>query len=691
MSSEDIDHDTLTKIPKKWQWDIEDIQWRVGLRVWCDVHASYRQAAGFRMLGYELAWPNKFTDVPATECSVLAIDGSRVRMHICGDLEHESDFTIDLDDDPSDQYEREGAVRGIVLPVGPDPYGSPYPSFSQGMGWTNMLVQFSTGFCVFLGGGWYAGAIGLVVARVATWACAWVFSAADVFLSLPPVQVGASVATAWASQAALLAAAQRAGAGAHAEHVAGIVGRHNCWRGMFCSAGPMIWGLRLGMYKSIVRRYMQQHGQELPPGPFTRFTYYVGAGAFAEACTQFVTAPFSRVAHLREETGSTTKNVLRALWNRSGSDAFRTSKMRGGGLTLWHGCAPVMIEAPHAGLLLGTYTSLRESVVSTAGLEWDPEASAPRRVLPRLPIDAACGGLAGTVAVMAVHPLRRAYERASSVVRQEGAVETKLPIRDVLRVRAPQAALVFAGAGALGGCLEPGRRECGYGAGWGEFDRLDVADEETGNLQSSRKSLGFAKGPMDHSTQSLFWQMFGPNDHGPTRPWNYIIPTMSSFEQHAGSGTPERHNVSKEYAPSYDMHMRRKHPAEWRQKNIAEGRILHSGEPMLKPDTNLPYDPKDEEQWRMEQSAKNLASPALWKPNKIPEGKVYTIGGLLHDAEKACRSALGLSQRKARDSERKPGELPRGVRDHVTMDKDFGYEMTGGYQNQPGYDKMKPY
>eukprot|EP00662_Eupelagonemidae_sp_cell21_P029930 gene29930-30046_t len=60
------------------------------------------------------------------------------------------------------------------------------------------------------------------------------------------------------------------------------------------------------------------------------------------------------------------------------------------------------------GTLLGTYATLRDRAWKALGLEWDPEQEWWRRALPRVPVDAACGGAAAAAACYVSHAYRQA-------------------------------------------------------------------------------------------------------------------------------------------------------------------------------------------------------------------------------------------------------------------------------------------
>eukprot|EP01062_Namystynia_karyoxenos_P033343 TRINITY_DN24542_c0_g1_i1.p1 TRINITY_DN24542_c0_g1~~TRINITY_DN24542_c0_g1_i1.p1 ORF type:complete len:550 (+),score=103.93 TRINITY_DN24542_c0_g1_i1:72-1652(+) len=305
---------------------------------------------------------------------------------------------------------------------------------------------------------WAPALVGAVIMKV------WdlMMRAKDSCMSLPAVQVAGASTSAFVGRYALLGASRfvplmcSEAARAITRSAGGVV-------------APLTWGLRLGVHTAVIRRWMILHGDEDPPGILSRWWMYATAGAWSELCARVAVAPLAKVIHDHQSGGLSYSQALRHTMGRRGI------------IGMYDGMAPLRVEVPHMAILLSTFVTLREVAVKRLGLTWDENAPWADRALPRIPIDACCGGIAAALANTATLQFRNNVEQSrvdEMAFSQSARAQAKLGIvrrhasltlSQVLGVRVPYTAMIFAGAGAFQALFEPGRNECGYGCGWGEY------------------------------------------------------------------------------------------------------------------------------------------------------------------------------------------------------------------------------
>lgn len=305
-------------------------------------------------------------------------------------------------------------------------------------------------------------------------------------LIMSPCQLVSNTVSAVATRYGMLALASHAPGVFHADAVRGILRSPGA-----VLAAPVTWPLRLSFHTTIIRRWMIQHGDDDPPGLMRRFTIYSAAGGASELLARVATAPIVKALSVQRKmaadgaSGGGITSALRYIHNGALQDAtgkYRLTRSSSGLLGFWTGTAPLRVEVPHMALLLGAFTTLREEAVKRVCAPWDPARPWAEQAPPRAPIDFCCGAAAAAVASAVTLPYRlsvdedragsmafsktaRKHERMQTVQRH-GALE----LRHVLKVRAPQTGVIFAASGLLHALMEPGRRELGYGCGWGEYD-----------------------------------------------------------------------------------------------------------------------------------------------------------------------------------------------------------------------------
>eukprot|EP01062_Namystynia_karyoxenos_P062314 TRINITY_DN55204_c0_g1_i1.p1 TRINITY_DN55204_c0_g1~~TRINITY_DN55204_c0_g1_i1.p1 ORF type:complete len:454 (+),score=84.97 TRINITY_DN55204_c0_g1_i1:86-1363(+) len=331
--------------------------------------------------------------------------------------------------------------------------------------------------------------------------------AARSIATVPPACVATGAGAALVARAGLSVAPLSAVAtpAAGAEAAAALVAARDA---MLHSPGglvaPLSWGLRLGIFTAVQRRWMLRTEPE-EAGFLNRASLACAAGAWAELWARFLTAPFTRIA---EE--------VRAIEGSAASAARRLYTSRGL-LPFWEGMPPVTVEVPHMALLLGCYATARDTAWRTFSLEWDPNEQWWHRALPRAPIDALCGGLAAAVAHGATHNLRQTVDdrRASGFHKAVGGTtyvsrpSASVPLRAGLAVRTLHGAIFFPAYGAILSAVDPARKENGF-RGWGEIPPavnrygapLHGVNEEDDSFWGFFGVLQ-SRAPVDHSRRSI--------------------------------------------------------------------------------------------------------------------------------------------------------------------------------------------
>eukprot|EP00756_Hemistasia_phaeocysticola_P043793 Hpha_TRINITY_DN17364_c0_g1::TRINITY_DN17364_c0_g1_i1::g.138056::m.138056 len=227
---------------------------------------------------------------------------------------------------------------------------------------------------------------------------------------------------------------------------------------------PLAWGLRLGIFTAVLRRFMLATE---PDEATTQWRAACGAfaGGWAEFWSRVVTAPLSRITDAKQTWGK----------GMSARDVARDMFKRRGFLPFWEGMPPLYVEIPHAAAQLGLFSLMRDQATTRLGLTWDAESTWKDRATIRAPVDALCGATAALVSHSMVHGFRSRAEEMrefsfhstvgnSTYVRRPCA---PLPMTSMLGVRVPQAAVMYAIYGSVMSAIDPSRPENGF-RGWGE-------------------------------------------------------------------------------------------------------------------------------------------------------------------------------------------------------------------------------
>eukprot|EP01064_Diplonema_japonicum_P038521 TRINITY_DN9370_c0_g1_i2.p1 TRINITY_DN9370_c0_g1~~TRINITY_DN9370_c0_g1_i2.p1 ORF type:complete len:310 (+),score=52.82 TRINITY_DN9370_c0_g1_i2:45-974(+) len=206
------------------------------------------------------------------------------------------------------------------------------------------------------------------------------------------------------------------------------------------------WGIRLAVYTHSLEHYGgKMHGMN----PVAMAPYFFVTGAWTECWTRAIVNPINKLRY--------TRDMAQLAGDKSASliSAAKTTWSTQGALGLFQDVAKYRVEAPKMGVLFMVYHTLRNTILSLAA-----ETPAEASMAVKIPVDLACGGLAGAAAVAATHGLRASSYDASSVYAAKC-------MRATMMMEAPLAAFVFAAYGVMMPLLTPPENDAGL-SGWSE-------------------------------------------------------------------------------------------------------------------------------------------------------------------------------------------------------------------------------
>ena len=252
-----------------------------------------------------------------------------------------------------------------------------------------------------------------------------------------------------------------------------------------------MWGLRLGVFTKLFRDGVE-HTPSDEITATTKASHAAYAAGVAEAAARVVFAPVTKVIDQHRKTPEASLGKVIGEMRKKGLISF------------WEGMAPIRIEVPHMALMIGTWATLRGQINQYLP-KWD-ESTVTTRIASRLPVDMFCGAVGAGVAYTATHQWRINYEekRASEVIFSQSSKKavcplvvnhSKIPLKECLTFRTPQAALVFGTYGLAMSLAEPTLEDAGL-VGWGDFDQ-DLETEYGGRPKHLAQDR--------HS----FWEFFG--------------------------------------------------------------------------------------------------------------------------------------------------------------------------------------